>query len=53
MIAFGRDAHEHVPPSRYLRLVGVRHYSDYIGQEKYGEQVVAKLSGRPDMLRLG
>ena len=57
VIAFGRDAYElaleHLPSSRSSRLVGVRHYSDYIGQEKYGEQVLAKLSGRPDMLGPG
>jgi hypothetical protein len=48
VIAFGRDAYglalEHVPSSRYMRLIGVRHYSDFIGQEKYREQVLTKLS---------
>ena len=48
VIAFGRDAYglalEHVPSSPYSRLVGVRHYSDFIGQEKYREQVLARLS---------
>lgn len=48
VIAFGRDAYglalKHVPSSRYSRLVGIRHYSDYIGQEQYREQVLAKLS---------
>lgn len=48
IIAFGRDAHvlavRHLPPSRYSRLVRVRHYSDYMSQERYRERVLAELA---------
>jgi hypothetical protein len=48
VITFGRDAYElalkHVPSGRYSRLIRVRHYSDYIGQDKYREQVLAGLA---------
>ena len=45
LIAFGNDAHrlaaQHVPSSRYSRLVGITHYSHYISKEHYREQVLA------------
>ena len=47
VVAFGRVAYElaakYVPSNRYSRLVRVRHYSDYMSQEKYRESVLTEI----------
>jgi len=47
VIAFGIQAYRlairDIPSNRYTRLVGVRHYSDYISKEDYRARVLAEL----------
>ena len=48
VIAFGVNAHQlafdNLPKDRYSRLVRVRHYSDYISQTDYRDEVLRKLA---------
>lgn len=48
LIAFGNDTHRIaerlIPPSRYLRLAGVTHYSHYISKEEYRTRVLGQLT---------
>jgi len=50
ILAFGNDAHrlikKSVPGSRYSRLVGLRHYSDWKNKEDYRRECLVRLAQR-------
>jgi hypothetical protein len=47
IVAFGSDAHrlvaDNLPPRRYSRLIKLRHYSDYMSQDAYRQEVLMKI----------